>query len=311
MSTFGTVKKHKPTTDDVIENFKKIHRDEFDYSLVDYINQKTKLKIICKKHGIFEQLYYNHLSGSKCPICVNNNIKKDNNTFINECVKIYGGDRFNYDFVEYKNNRELIKIKCNKCNGIFNTNPYNFLKGCGCKICNRKKLSDSRVRSVDEIKKIANTVHNNIYDYSLLVSVNNRKKIKIVCYKHGVFEQILSVHLRGHGCPLCNISKGEFKIKQWLDDRNIKYTQQFKFPDCKNILPLSFDFFLPEYNICIEYDGKQHFNPLVFFGGEEGFKKRLKNDKIKDNYCNSSDVKLIRIRYNENFENKLNNKIFV
>jgi len=310
MSTFGT-KKHKVLTEDVINKFKKIHKDEFDYSLVNYVNQKTKLKIICKKHGLFEQLYYNHLSGSKCPICVGNNIKRDNKTFISEAIGIYGENKFDYGLVDYINNIKPIKIKCNECNNIFNITPYNFLKGCGCKMCNRKKLSDSRVRSVDEIKKIANTVHNNIYDYPLLVSVNNRKKVKIVCHKHGVFEQTLYIHLKGHGCPLCNISKGEFKIKQWLDDKKIKYSQQFKFPDCKNIQPLPFDFYLPDYNMCIEYDGKQHFKPLVFFGGEEGFNKRLKNDKIKDNYCNSNNVKLIRVKYNENFENKLNNEITI
>jgi very-short-patch-repair endonuclease len=310
MSTFGTVKA-RISTEDVINKFKTIHKDEFDYSLVNYVNQKTKLKIICKKHGLFEQLYYNHLSGSKCPICVGNNIKRDNKTFIRDAIGIYGENKFDYGLVEYVNNTKLIKIKCNKCNNVFNTIPYNFLRGCGCKMCNRKKLSDSRVRSVDEIKKIANNVHNNIYDYSLLVSVNSRKKVKIVCHKHGVFEQILSIHLRGHGCPLCNISKGEFKIKQWLDDKKIKYIQQFKFHGCKNILPLPFDFYLPDYNICIEYDGKQHFKPIVFFGGEEGFNKRLKNDKIKDNYCNSNNVKLVRVRYNENFENKLNNKITI
>ena len=93
--------------------------------------------------------------------------------------------------------------------------------------------------------------------------------------------------LNGRGCPQCNESFGERKTRQWLNSRNIKYIYQKIFKDCKDIKPLPFDFYLPDYNICIEYDGMQHFTPIDYFGGQESFERTVKHDKIKDNFsCN-------------------------
>jgi len=77
-----------------------------------------------------------------------------------------------------------------------------------------------------------------------------------------------------------------------------------KFNSCKNIKELPFDFYLPEYNICIEYDGQHHFNIVSKFGGENFLNKVRQNDKIKDNWCSENNIKLIRISY------KKKNKIF-
>lgn len=91
-----------------------------------------------------------------------------------------------------------------------------------------------------------------------------------------------------------------------LDKNNIKYIREYKFIDCKNIKPLPFDFFLFEYNTCIEYDGEQHFKINKYFGGEKGLLKRQKNDNIKNEYCINNNIRLIRIKYNENIEEKFN-----
>ena len=63
---------------------------------------------------------------------------------------------------------------------------------------------------------------------------------------------------------------------------------------------MPFDFYLPDYNACIEYDGQQHFEPIDFFGGEEKFKKTIQRDEIKTNYCLVNNIRLLRIRYDEN-----------
>ena len=68
---------------------------------------------------------------------------------------------------------------------------------------------------------------------------------------------------------------------------------------------LRFDFFLPEFNICIEYNGKQHYEPIDYFGGEKTFKYTLKNDKIKIDYCKKNNILLHIIRYDENIEERM------
>lgn len=102
-------------------------------------------------------------------------------------------------------------------------------------------------------------------------------------------------------CHRCRAkSKGETVVQSILDDFNIAYISQFIFPDCVNIktnYPLRFDFYLPEYNCCIEYDGEQHYKAIDMYGGEEGLQKNQYRDAIKNAYCKQHNIQLIRIRY--------------
>lgn len=103
-------------------------------------------------------------------------------------------------------------------------------------------------------------------------------------------------------CQICskNKSKGENLIREYLDSHNIKFEEQKRFHDCRNTYPLPFDFYLPDYNTCIEFDGRQHFEIVEHWGGEEAFKYIIKNDSIKSQYCNDKNINLIRIKYDEN-----------
>lgn len=98
-------------------------------------------------------------------------------------------------------------------------------------------------------------------------------------------------------CGLCNCSHGEEFIKQHLIENNINFVQQKVFKDCKYKKPLYFDFYLPDYNIVIEYDGVQHYFPVEHFGGEEEYSKTIIRDKIKNSYCEKNKIKIIRIPY--------------
>lgn len=91
---------------------------------------------------------------------------------------------------------------------------------------------------------------------------------------------------------------------------NIKFTQEKVFDDCIGIkgYPLKFDFYIPSKNICIEYDGKQHFEPIEYFGGKESFKTQTENDKIKNIYCKNNKITLIRLPYTLS-NNEINKKI--
>lgn len=102
-------------------------------------------------------------------------------------------------------------------------------------------------------------------------------------------------------CGKCHVSRGESAVKNCLDDLNIKYEQQYRFQDCKNPktnYPLRFDFYLPDYNCCIEYDGAQHF--VGWYNSDNIYNSLKENqyrDNIKNKYCQENNIKLIRIPY--------------
>jgi len=106
-------------------------------------------------------------------------------------------------------------------------------------------------------------------------------------------------------CPLCYSSKGEKIIREFLIQNKIKFEEQKRFADCRGKkYPLKFDFYLPEENCCIEFDGLQHFEPKGFGSKNkmktlEGFINILINDKTKEDYCQNKNIKLIRIPYFE------------
>lgn len=127
----------------------------------------------------------------------------------------------------------------------------------------------------------------------------------IICPIHGEFWQKASIHIAGSNCPKCKSSKGELSIISFLSEHDIKYIQEKRFNDCKYKSYLKFDFYLPELNICIEFDGKQHFKPNEFFGGDEALEETKIRDEIKNKYCENNNIKLIRIRYDECIDDKL------
>jgi hypothetical protein len=288
---------NKLTTKIFVDRCVKKYGDEFDYTLTKYVNQHTKIKIICKVHGEFEQTPNAHIRWGKCPKC-NNKKAKTLNDFIDES-NIAHNKKYNYELVEYKNNKTKVKIIC-PIHGIFEQTPLAHTRGQGCKKC-----SIVNQRKDEKTFIIQSNILHGVYNYSLVKYVNAHKKVKIICEKHGVFEQSPNRHLRGDGCPICRESKGEKKISKILEGNKIIFIRQKKFDDCCDKRKLPFDFYLPEYNMCIEYDGRQHFESVVGFGGDEEFSKTQKHDKIKNEYCKENNIKLIRIKYNENINNKL------
>jgi len=186
----------KLNSNEFIENVLKVHGDKYDYSLVDYKNSIIKVKIICKKHGIFEQSPKSHLSGSGCPMCFGRDKK------INEIIDLFNEKhnfKYDYSLLEYKNNNDKLKITC-PTHGIFEQSFTTHIKGHGCPSCtNNKKLN-----TVEFIEKAIN-VHGNKYDYSLVDYKNRNSKVKIICKEHGIFEQSPGSHIIGSGCPKCKI----------------------------------------------------------------------------------------------------------
>jgi hypothetical protein len=289
----------KLTKKDFIKKSREIHGNKYDYSLVEYKNNHTKVKIICPKHGFFEQIPYSHLNGFSCKKCSGFNILTTKD-FIKKAIEVHG-NKYDYSLVEYENSKRKVKIVC-PIHGVFEQNTVNHihLKN-NCPKCVNNNIKST---TKDFIKK-AIEVHGNRFDYSLVEYENSKTKVKIICPIHGVFEQNTTHHLRGVGCPICNSSKGEIEIMKLLISYSIKYEKQKTYHNCKNIKLLPFDFYLPEYNMCIEYDGRQHYESIKYFGGEKRLKKQKQIDSIKNEYCKNNNIRLIRIKYDEDIEKVL------
>ena len=135
--------------DDFIKKAKEVHGNEYDYSKVNYINNRTKVCIICPKHGEFWQIPYSHLKGFGCKLC--NGEVYDTNSFTTKAKEMYG-DAYDYSKVEYKHSKEKISITCPK-HGEFYVTPNNFLRGHSCPICKQSKLEDE-IRTFLEFNEI-------------------------------------------------------------------------------------------------------------------------------------------------------------
>jgi hypothetical protein len=285
--------KGKGNTERFIVAARQKYGDLYDYSMVKYIDNKTKVNIICNIHGVFNQRPKRHLCGDGCPMC-NGGVKLDGIEFIKRAEKIHG-HRYNYSLVKYINSKSKVEIICAK-HGIFNMKPNSHLIGQGCSICGIEKNTSNTELFITK----SNVIHHNQYDYSLVEYKHNNVKVKIICSEHGVFEQKPNSHLNGRGCSKCKIkSKGELFISNWLNQNNVSFEIQKSFPDCKNKLPLKYDFFIDNKNMLIEYDGEPHFREVEYLGGKIGFELRKNNDKIKTEYAVNNNIKLLRIPYTE------------
>jgi hypothetical protein len=246
----------KPITNNkFIEKSRLKHGNKYDYSLVEYINATTKIKIICSKHGEFEQQPNNHVFGQGCIKCMGDNVR------------------------------------------------------------NARKFT--KEQWIEKFKK----VHGDRYDYSLVKEFEGSgmlNKVIIVCSKHKEFLMRPQLHAKGVNCPYCNISKGEDEVEKYLIKNDIEYVREHKFDKCfnpKTNKKLPFDFFIPKYNLVIEYQGEQHYKKMGNYfesrnGGLEGRKYR---DKIKKEFCYQEKINYLEIPYKEfnNINTILKNKLCV
>lgn len=285
-----------------INKANKAHNNKYDYSLVKYVDSKTKVKIICPKHGLFEQVPNNHLRQGGCPKCSNEKKSKlyslKSEDFIKKAISVHG-DKYDYSKTIYKNSYTKVKITCPE-HGEFKQIPGNHITNKrGCQKCSQKEKGEKLSSNTAEFINKSKYIHNNKYNYSEVNYKNAHTKVIINCPTHGKFKQSPNSHLSGVGCPVCKNSKGEEKIRKLLQKNDIKFDYQKTFNDCKNINKLYFDFYLPDHNLCIEYDGLQHFKAIKHFGGKAGLIKTQKRDKIKNEYCKANNIRLLRIKYNE------------
>jgi len=298
------------TQNDWISRFKEIHGDKYDYSKINYINNSTKVCIICPEHGEFWQTPDNHFFGKhgcdKCGGTYNYTTKE----FIEKVKKIQG-DKYDYSKVDYKGTHIKVCIICPE-HGEFWQKPIAHLHGYGCSKC-----TNNYNYTTEEWIEKANFIHKNRYNYDKVNYINNSTKVCIICPEHGEFWQTPLSHIQGKGCSHCKTSIIEREVMEILNDKNIIFKHNSKpFEWLKDKGKLQLDFYLPDYNIAIECQGIQHFFPISYFGGEKEFEKLIYRDKIKKKLCKKNNILLYYINYDEDVKFKIekilkNNKIFI
>ena len=270
------------TKDSFIEVCQKIHDNAYDYSLVEYINSYTKVKISCPKHGVFEQRPSFHLSGDGCKKCGYEKPKGyyhiSQVEFLERSIGKHGR-KYDYSKVNYVDWSTKVTIVCPE-HGDFEQRPHNHFNGKGCSACGREKVGNKKRSSTEEFIQKAKEIHNDKYDYSLSKYITATVKVKIICPDHGEFEQVPYNHLSGKGCPRCKESKGEALIADILKRNNIDFIREYKIPEVKK--EYEYDFYLKDHNLLIEFHGIQHYELNKFFHrSAEKFLHQVVTDRTK------------------------------
>ena len=199
----------KLTNEEFINQANNIHNYKYDYSKTSYINQKTKIIITCKIHGDFEIMPNYHIQDKVgCKTCGKEKIIKSNSysfdEFLIKANNIHN-NKFYYLKENYENLNSKIKIVC-PIHGEFEQTAFNHLRTSGCKKCGYLKTSNILSYTKEDFIKLSNKIHYEKYDYSLVLYKNSKDKVKIICNKHGEFNQSPAMHIQGQGCPNCNSS---------------------------------------------------------------------------------------------------------
>ena len=182
----------------------KKHNGFYNYDLVDYKNYRTKVTIVCPKHGPFDQTPDKHVyCGCGCPHCARN-VRLTTEEFIKRATAVHG-DKYCYDSTDYQSHKTKVSILCSD-HGLFHQEAGAHLRGKGCPGCARNKRP-----TLQEFVERANGIHGNRYDYQFVDYKNNRTNVQIVCPEHGLFLQTPTNHLRGSGCPICGAKQAVLK----------------------------------------------------------------------------------------------------
>jgi hypothetical protein len=205
---------------------------------------------------------------------------------------------------------DKVTVTC-KEHGDFTIFPNNHTRKngtSGCPVCGKTQTiqrNSATKLSHEEFVARAKAHHGERYEYVGVFSGWTRK-IKILCREHGCFAQLAGNHMRGGGCPKCKNSKGARRVEKVLQEMDVVFIKEHTFDDCIGVSrPLRFDFWLPELNAVIEYDGEQHFRPVRFSPkmtieeARQAFARVQTYDSMKNDYCNRNLIRLLRVKYND------------
>ena len=207
------------TEKEILDKVKSIHGNKYSLINFNFISYKEKVNLICEYHGNFEISLNNLISNKRgCPECgrsrAKNSCRSNRLEFISKANKVHNF-KYRYDYVEYYNWIKKVIITC-PIHGDFIQSPNKHLQGYGCSKCNKfaktklkiEKLKHNKeeiiLKKHEDFIEISKKIHGNKYDYSNVEYVTSHTKVKILCNKHGEFEQKPLHHKRGNGCPSCS-----------------------------------------------------------------------------------------------------------
>lgn len=223
--------------------------------------------------------FYNKNKKRICKKCLPNKrkqIQKSLNDFIKWAKQ---QDAFVFENIPEKiNSKTLIQGFCQKCKKQSKKNIYDYIKGKGCKYCAKNNLKT--------LEQFQNEIGE---QYTVLIYNGMDKKSK---FKHNLCGFVYQNNSKNYSCPRCKGSKGERKIRYILMKNNINFEEQKVFLIKGHKLRV--DFFLPDFKIALQYNGQQHYKPIPYFNGIQGFKKQQLYDNYKREYFGD---KLYQISY--------------
>ena len=296
----------RKTKEDFIKKAKQFHGGYYNYDLVNYIDNHTKVEIVCPVHGVFEQRPCDHYKHG-CPKCaatiISNKHSSSKEDFVRKAKEIYG-DYYDYSLVEYKNQHSVIKIICPK-HGQFEQTPFRHLHCGGCFKCGLESKQNSEEKIFELLKekslKFENLQKNSSRSYDWFIT-----GICPFCYKK--ITKTVKYFLNDFEVCSCKkeagISKGEKKILNFLEKNNIIFERNKTFNGLKDKKNLSYDFYLKDYNLLIEYQGEQHYKPKTFGGitfevARKNFLIQKHHDWLKRKYAKKNGVGLLEISYKD------------
>jgi hypothetical protein len=299
---------------------KKKTNDEFLYDLKlvtdtllpleQYINAKTKISIQCKVCGnIFAATPDNLLRGKGCPICALQcralKRRKTHEEFIREMEIKHPELVVNSQYITVF---DKVNCTCKICNTSFDGAPANMLYGTGCPKCGDRKIGQKLTKPFLQFKKELYNVAPTIMIIGEYVKQSSHIRVKCGICGHEWNPTGTSL-LLGFGCPMCANSHGEKQIDKYLHNANIKHEHQKTYD---NLLGsrgglLSYDFYLPDYNLLIEYQGEYH-DGTARNQTDEEFARQVLHDKLKAEYVDDNNIELMEIWYYDydNIEHILN-----
>lgn len=209
---------------------------------------------------------------------------------------IYLLDRDGYIVKSLSKYNDYFEAMCLNCGKDIMFYKDEFINGKRCSDCDIKK---------DDMEYINNKIESKTYEVIEFKNVNDIK-IKHFC---GKVYNIDFLDFNKHYCSLCSKSSGEKTVETWLINNNVEYEEQKTFNDLRVKNKLRFDFYIPSQNMCIEFNGQQHYSPIEFWGGDEQFELTKSYYKIKKNYCLENGMVFLEIKYDEDIEKKLKENI--
>ena len=254
----------------------------------DYLGANIKILHKCLKCGYeFTQTPHVILRSAVCPNCSNT----INST--NKYKALLKERRPDMEVLEEYQGGETKILHRHSCGYEYKIAPNHVLnnnKG-GCKECYRKRRIKDELLFLEQMKNKPLKI---IGRYQGV-----KRKITVSCDRGHIYEANPSNLLKGFGCALCAESGGEYLIKQYLIKHNIDFIAQMTFDDLKDKHKLSYDFYLPKYNLLIEFQGKQHHKANTNWGGEQRLQYQIKHDKMKEQYAKMNGYELLCIWYYE------------